>query len=537
MLSRRMIDARVALSGLAAISLLLAMASGPTGTGGLPGPSPSPSTLPPTPSASPDGSPTPSPPATPPPSPSPSPVPFKCSNGPPFDLLGAGTGPNGELLNPEYRWECSYTGDPALSEGFEDPFPTCGSFLPSNGYFGDLTHFGVPPCSTQFSDLNYPTDSGFTDVCSWPPFTGTKFFGHVNYGVATYTGRITWNEYSGGWPNDHDLNYLLDTFASTPAPPHVQSSFLPPPPGATKGNWSLGLEYNGEEAGPLLNLEPWWAQFDQAATNGDAAAGQLIDGHDAVVTGVLGFDVRHGAPPEVHPVFGMAMREQPAYPIDPHVDKWAFFLRNSGNEGGCGNLTEWFSAPSISIFLTRPPGVPSTAVPSVYFADVIKLANIPAVYFSTWNGLPVLTIPNGPGNRMAGGEVGIYWDTSVTSAGRQWAMPPAMAPQLHETDSPEALWSDLWDRWPVSERTAIRQVGVTARTIGLRSGVAPATTHVASLTTRASFQPPTTAPILLQSLADPADPTFAVENARALILACKEPWPERAQLTDAICPH
>jgi hypothetical protein len=59
----------------------------------------------------------------------------------------------------------------------------------------------------------------------------------------------------------------------------------------------------------------------------------MIDGQQAIVTGLIGIDGVHGGYSEIHPVYAMAIMTS-----DTGSDQtWAFFIRNMGDEGECSS--------------------------------------------------------------------------------------------------------------------------------------------------------------------------------------------------------
>jgi hypothetical protein len=85
----------------------------------------------------------------------------------------------------------------------------------------------------------------------------------------------------------------------------------------------------------------WWNKFHTSVDNGHAVdynGGTYVNGHLAVVTGLVGIDTVHGASAELHPVYAIAIRTMPEYAAPTSglpADQWAFFARNFGDEGYC----------------------------------------------------------------------------------------------------------------------------------------------------------------------------------------------------------
>ena len=60
----------------------------------------------------------------------------------------------------------------------------------------------------------------------------------------------------------------------------------------------------------------------------------MVDGHDTVVTGLIGLDTAHTITTESHPVYAMAINEDnpTIRQYNASDEAWAIFLRNWGNE-------------------------------------------------------------------------------------------------------------------------------------------------------------------------------------------------------------
>jgi hypothetical protein len=88
------------------------------------------------------------------------------------------------------------------------------------------------------------------------------------------------------------------------------------------------------------NTDSWWKKFKKGVDDGQANP-MTINGGFAIVIGLLGLDTytgpghegKHGTT-ELHPVYAMFVRTELNHRSRTH--KWAFFVRNLGNEGYCG---------------------------------------------------------------------------------------------------------------------------------------------------------------------------------------------------------
>jgi hypothetical protein len=150
------------------------------------------------------------------------------------------------------------------------------------------------------------------------------------------------------------------------------------------GNGVTVSDY-GERPEPLLGLEikvdwwgkgcgtnnNWWQCFHAAVDDSDDAARKKMDGHDAIAIGLLTIDGNNyhafnSAQSELHPVWALFIHTNPSRTDDT----WAFFVRNSGDEGYCGNSQHrLFTAPAgqpqpLKVFLPMPDATGLTFLPS-----------------------------------------------------------------------------------------------------------------------------------------------------------------------------
>ena len=152
---------------------------------------------------------------------------------------------------------------------------------------------------------------------------GTCSHGHMNWFPVTYEGALDWRDYSGGLFSDQDYNFAV----------RREDEAL-----YQAGKSDLQLEFDSRETvDQWRSTNTWWDQFHDKVDEGqDAAHAALENGPYVIVTGLLGLDTQHDAWPELHPVYAMFVHVKD----DPMDDRWAFFVRNWGNEGGCSDGQE-----------------------------------------------------------------------------------------------------------------------------------------------------------------------------------------------------
>jgi len=178
--------------------------------------------------------------------------------------------------------------------------------------------------------------------------SGTFCSGHMNWLPIEYVAEtITWAEHSTGLFDDDDYFFYIkrrDQSIRTAAQDDTRDGTeIEFDAGETVGNWDV--------------THTWWEDFHKAVdSNGGKTggpAGRMIDGSEAILIGMLGLDTyqhgSHDVHSELHPVYAMFVRLPGPLPSSP--DRWAFFVRNWGNEGGCGSDQEPISQNTIRVRL------------------------------------------------------------------------------------------------------------------------------------------------------------------------------------------
>jgi hypothetical protein len=267
---------------------------------------------------------------------------------------------NGLPQNPQWAWQLSNPNQqPDFGVMCKDAFPG------DSGTTIDATQ--LAKCTSQ--DPTADTHWALGAVCDgWP------LQGHLNWMIATYTGPVTWEAITtinGFWDCDYNLQLQPQHFFGL-----TQSGT--PPANAT----ALGLEFDPRET--INNMgSKWWQQTqgyvmsDGVRTLHDVGDHNLIalfngtHGLYGVVIGLIGLDANHGAYTESHPVFAMAVRTRRDVIGTTTKDHWAFFLRNVGNEGGCGSLMHHWDSPTGEYFIQLPWPQGATGMnPAVTEVDV-----------------------------------------------------------------------------------------------------------------------------------------------------------------------
>jgi hypothetical protein len=228
----------------------------------------------------------------------------------PFDLTASSVDDNGFLLNPKWAWQIQHPGS-----------------VPD---FSAICRQGQG-CVTQPVTYDPPNVTGFTVCGSWfpqiPTAPGLFGNGHLNWQAATYTGTLTFANYSG---------HFIDSFDPGGDEDYNLALQVPGMSGLTTGNLGgdangrMWLEYNSKE--PSTDFQShWWSFFREQANNGQGIV--YINNAPAIVTGLVGLDTEHGDQTELHPVYAMAARVNGYF----RSEDWAYFVRNTGNEGFCSS--------------------------------------------------------------------------------------------------------------------------------------------------------------------------------------------------------
>jgi hypothetical protein len=221
-----------------------------------------------------------------------------------------------------------------------------------------------------------PNDQHFCDRIS------NIDLGHVNWFPVTYEGQLKWDDYGGNWTNiaDDDYNFQI----SRPDKALYTGANYDPDNGHNgivvefdsdetvdvwgsdiNGDWWQKLHYNIDlythlkidaafHSNPLdhLNYNPGLAAKELMAYDNKLAEVKNEVNKRAIVIGLAGVDCEHGCYTELHPAYAMLVN----YKKDLEDDRWAVFVRNWGNEGGCGCEQEPYNAYQNIIRVTLSRG-------------------------------------------------------------------------------------------------------------------------------------------------------------------------------------
>jgi hypothetical protein len=355
----------------------------------------------------------------------------------PFDLeWPTGVDVNGIPMNPQWHAEANVATHP-------DPAKLCNSFPFSN----NVVSFGVPPCTTQAPGIDNP--SGVNSyLCESFGATPGKLDGHVNWMAATYTGHITWSGHKD-WTQIGDDDYNIDLQPSNgkgltaPSPDHME------------------LEFDSDETIDHFSTA-WWQQFHQAVDNNSGnsggAPGAMVDGHSAIITGLMNLDAEHDAHSELHPVWAIAIRLNKDSEFNANDDAWAFFARNWGNEGFCSQNQHYIDLDSLSFSLPGPTNSSVSLISSDFKANRGDVASS----FTAEPGTALMSFQLGqPENGgMIEGTIHLKWTGGLTSAAptlftSRFGPVRALAAEIVKNRSPEERGAALLAQVPAAKRPAL----------------------------------------------------------------------------------
>jgi len=245
----------------------------------------------------------------------------------PFDLIwdvDRGIDANGVPVNA--KWAAQFSTPPGRPD-FRD---TCGAaFAPKGVQKGT----GIDPaligqCTTQARQYDVRPKNLITDPATLFLCPAKPLRGHLNWGVATYTGILQFAGWSSDfWLFDDDINFTLRT---------------PGDAGLTTLGEGIHMEFRAGETLDQFVKTDWWSAFSKEVHQKNPflksnipSLGKPVDGRIAIVTGLVGVDGVHGGYTESHRVYAMALRSE-QHQTDTGVEEtWDFFLRNHGTEGDC----------------------------------------------------------------------------------------------------------------------------------------------------------------------------------------------------------
>jgi hypothetical protein len=309
------------------------------------------------------------------------------------------------------------------------------------------------PCSSQ-----NPSDWQNAANCTTQTLhtnSSLECFGHVNWFPVTYHGTVFWGGHSNSWYDDDD--YYFDV--------NRQDLAL----ATTNGNGGgIHVEFDSNQTVDSWDdTNTWWDDFHHHfVDDNDAAAHGHIDGKEVFVIGMLGLDMQHGVHSEFNPVYAMFVHVQD----DAAQDRWAFFFKNFGNEGYCGDNDEPLQWPTQNVYRVRLPhsvGAGFALAQNVWtYGDDDAECNAQSWTFQTDSDGLLLTYQMRDPSKQCGfvGDLVVNWGArssapvSPLNGGAAMAasvqQTPASGPSRYEEDGDTALKAKI-DRLSPVDRTLL----------------------------------------------------------------------------------
>ena len=255
---------------------------------------------------------------------------------------------NGLPLNPKWTWQLTH---PVAD--VPDFLSTCGPAFPQQTVLGVSwggTSVNVDVLANRCTSQAPVVDMNITDLVDVGYCRGLVD-GHVLWNIATYTGQINYQDWSG--------NSTVDNFWLADGD-YGMGLVRPDQAGQTTTEPSLGLEFKDDETLRVAGGD-WFKQLVNGIENGASPTPASMlggaDGLPGVVTAVIGIDGVHDhGYAELHPVFALALNTRETDVTNGVQQSWVFFLRNSGTNGGCSQeISKWPSSLGNNEYFIQLP--------------------------------------------------------------------------------------------------------------------------------------------------------------------------------------
>lgn len=216
-------------------------------------------------------------------------------------------------LNPFWAYQAQHPGMTAVPY-----YDGCAATISEGG--------PIPDVNCRDQPVSYDPPGFWTyGICAGGRGDAELFHGLVNYVTATYQGRLYWEEHSAAGEDD-DYSFNLAT---------------PGGNGSVSGNTRGRIHVETDSDDTIGNFQnvPWWHALQDAVNGNHGRANKMVDGHLAVVTGLVGFDVAHTPGTELHPAYAMAINT--ALDRNPKGETWAYYAENYGDQGFCSSQEQY----------------------------------------------------------------------------------------------------------------------------------------------------------------------------------------------------
>lgn len=222
--------------------------------------------------------------------------------------------------------------------------------------------------------------------------------GHVNWGPATFTGRVStpWGA-SGHVNRDGDLELVLE-------PDGAAGTIAPPPKAHYAGR--IELEFESGRTTRWFRT-PFWREIPFRRNSFDVVASYfgtmrrhpsakgpvpVLRQRPATAIGLFGIDNLHEVHSELHPLYAIAIQLE----ASPSRQRWAAFARRGGMEGECGSrLEHTIDAKRLVLPLTAASATAWQRVRGEFYDHGLPVADW-MVYAGTEAPSLVLPLPDKP---------------------------------------------------------------------------------------------------------------------------------------------
>jgi hypothetical protein len=221
--------------------------------------------------------------------------------------------------------------------------PVDDNGLAKSPVWSAMRQSGQPPDPCQFCPCDNEDPAAWQSAAnctdqSLQTNSSLECFGHWNWIPVEYEGIVTWGGHSNSWYDDDD--YYMEVKRPDRSLEVTGSD-----------RNGLHIEFDSEETVDYWDdTGTWWDDFHHNYVDQDNAPSH-INGKFVIVIGLLGLDSQHSKPSELNPVYAMFVHVQD----DPANDQWAFFVKNWGNEGFCGDNEEYLDTLRNNTLVIRIP--------------------------------------------------------------------------------------------------------------------------------------------------------------------------------------
>ncbi len=295
----------------------------------------------------------------------------------------------------------------------------------------------VPAVRTPRCSLQKPAiDAGCSPHRSKCPLgpnrgRGRDLSGHVNWGPATFTGRVST---VGRGP----VHIALDGDAGLFFETDGAAGVIRPEPGS-RYETMIGVEFSTAQTVRWFRT-PWWKQLPFRVASyrpisailgkpnrheGEAGPYPALDRRPATVIGLFGIDNAHDPHPELHPVYGIAIQTE----ATAAREVWQVFARSWGTEGDCGGRRNHATdLSSVRLVLAGAGPGPWEGAEGVFFDHGIPFRDWTVFTGSSGSPSLMVELPRGRHCSIVEGELTLLARKTAEAAPLRAGDPPPGEP-------------------------------------------------------------------------------------------------------------